>query len=114
MKLRHAHYLVILFLCFGLVGCANDDGQDQSLDVANFPYLRMSPEAPPQPYYEDVYPPSNPMAEVWRPGYWFYDGASFEWIPGEYLLRPDPTASWSPERWEQRAYGWVFVPGYWQ
>jgi len=57
---------------------------------------------------------TEPMAQVWRRGYWSYDGQAFAWIPGYYMRKPTPTAAWTPDRWEHRQYGWAFIPGYWQ
>lgn len=82
--------------------------------VHDFPYMRLSPSAPPQLPFEEKMIPMEPLREVWRPGFWDYDGKEFSWVPGHYIYRPDPTAAWMPDRWEQRTFGWAFIPGYWQ
>lgn len=79
-----------------------------------FPFIQLAPSAPPQIIFETKYPPSRPMEEMWRPGYWQYDGTQFHWVPGSYILRPHPTASWEPDRWEKHTYGWAYVPGHWK
>ncbi|MGB4102436.1 MAG: hypothetical protein WBK91_11090 [Alphaproteobacteria bacterium] len=50
----------------------------------------------------------------WRPGFWIFNGHRFAWVKGHYIRRPAATALWSLDHWEQRQYGWVFIPGYWQ
>jgi hypothetical protein len=89
-----------------LTGCA-ENGSD-------FTYLRMAPSAPPEPVFEEKIRSDDPQNEYWRPGFWNYDGLTFDWVPGSLIARPDPTAVWIPDRWELREFGWAFVPGYWQ
>jgi hypothetical protein len=79
-----------------------------------FPYMQMAPFGPPEPPYEYKVAPGDPMKEIWRPGFWQFDGSNYYWVPGELVLRPSPAAVWSTDRWELRSYGWVYVPGYWQ
>jgi len=100
-------------LALSLVGCANDSSIDDTTPK-QFPFVRLSPSAPPQAPYEEMATPDEPMKQIWRKGYWSYNGFEFSWEPGHYIYRPDPTAAWTPDRWEQRAFGWAFVPGYWQ
>lgn len=95
-----------------LVGCSSSVDHDTAATV--FPYVRLSPSAPPVAPYEEVQQPSQPTGEIWRKGYWDYDGKEFIWVPGHFISRPDPTAAWTPDRWEQRTFGWAFIPGYWQ
>ena len=77
-------------------------------------YLRMSPTAPPAPQPEMVPEISDVRNEIWRPGYWSYGNGQFSWVPGSVITKPSFTAAWSPDHWEKREYGWVFVSGYWQ
>lgn len=78
-----------------------------------YPYLQLAPTEPPAPPAKYVPTSMDPMKEVWHPGYWKYNGRQFVWIAGFFTLRPDPTASWSSDHWEERSYGWAFVPGFW-
>ncbi len=76
-------------------------------------YPRLAFATPPAPLYEEPEPLDNPQTEIWRPGYWDYNGVSFDWVPGRIMEKPSPYAVWSADRWERRAYGWCFIPGYW-
>jgi len=105
--------ILMAALALGLAACGTTP-QDESAITSDFPYVRLAPSPPPNPLPEVFYPSANPMAQVWRAGYWDYDGRQFNWVEGHFIERPDPTAAWSPDRWERRAFGWAFVPGFWQ
>ena len=77
----------------------------------SFPRLAFT--TPPAPLAEEKPQLDNPQTDIWRPGYWDYDGVGFNWIPGRVMEKPAPYADWSPDRWEKRAFGWCFVPGRW-
>lgn len=113
MKNTRNNILLVSICLLGLIGCAQGDGSN---DTANrvFPYVRLASSAPPQAPYEEFPAATQPMNELWRKGYWDYDGKEFFWVPGRFIPRPDPTAAWTPDRWEQRAFGWAFIPGFWQ
>lgn len=114
MNIYRKHlFLAVSVLLLGLSSCAQSLSDNESGTQA-FPYVRLSPSAPPQAPYETRPMPEEPMRQIWRDGFWDYDGTTFYWVPGYYMYRPDPTAAWTPDRWEQRAFGWAFVPGYWQ
>jgi hypothetical protein len=112
MKTRHILNLTLIVMLAALAACSTSVSDDAGSQA--FPYVRLSPSAPPQSPYEARPLPTEPMRQIWRAGYWDYDGIAFYWVPGYYMYRPDPTAAWTPDRWEQRAFGWAFVPGYWQ
>ena len=71
--------------------------------------------APPPPRYEapPPLPPERATVEVWQPGYWRWSGNEHVWVPGRYVTRPRPGATWVAGRWEQRGGGWVFIEGHW-
>ena len=77
-------------------------------------YYRMSPTPPPVAPFEEKQQVADPLHEIWRPGYWSYDGVSFSWVPGHVMPKPEPTAAWSTDRWDEHTFGWGFVPGHWQ
>lgn len=114
--MRHSfcRFALLGALIMGLGACSSSPADEAQIEPQPFPFVRLSPTAPPQPPLEQKYPPEEPMKEVWRAGFWKYDGMQFEWVPGHYMMRPDPTASWTSDRWEQRTFGWAFVPGFWQ
>jgi hypothetical protein len=120
IKSRSSNTLALLTLLltgFVLSGC-------EDMDVTPVPvaqelnpfssYIQMAPTSPPQAPEETVPIPDNVRTQVWRPGYWHYNGISFDWVPGEMISRPSPTAIWSPDHWIEHTYGWAFLPGYWQ
>ncbi|MGE4352231.1 MAG: hypothetical protein AB7E52_08600 [Bdellovibrionales bacterium] len=110
MKILPQRTLCLGILLVALAGCGHHSDDADRV----FPYVRLSPSAPPQTPFEIPPRSSYPMYQVWRTGYWDYDGLTFTWVPGHFINRPDPTASWTPDRWEQRSFGWAFVPGFWQ
>jgi hypothetical protein len=57
----------------------------------------------------------NPRTEIWRPGYWEPRGDDgFNWVPGEIVPRPSPTAVWKSAVWAHHIYGWTFEEGHWE
>jgi len=95
-----------------LAGCETTSDAPQ---ISTTDYPRLSFVAPPPPVPEDVPEASNPRKEVWRDGYWKYEGnGHFTWIHGELMPRPAPWAVWKPDQWVQHEYGWGFEPGVWQ
>jgi len=79
-----------------------------------FPYEQLAPTEPPTAPAEMIPDSVDPMNETWRSGHWTYDGHNFLWTPGNFIARPDPTAFWAPDHWEERSYGWAYIPGHWQ
>lgn len=97
-----------------LIGCESVPEETETPTATKYPFIQMAPSGPPEAPLEYKLSPSDPMREIWRQGYWKFDGISYEWVPGELILRPSPASVWAPDRWEFRTYGWVFIPGYWQ
>lgn len=106
--------ILYLSLCGVMLLAVAGCGETRSGEAYPTIYIQMAPIAPPTPKDEEIPASTTPRVEVWRPGYWTYNGSGFDWVSGELIARPSPTATWSPDRWDQRKYGWVFVPGYWQ
>lgn len=111
--IRTTSLALLAFLAL-LPGCSSDSDGSVGGPAQPFPYIRLAPTPPPPP--EAEMPPVNyePQTRIWRPGYWRYDGIDFEWVSGEFIARPYPTAVWSSDRWDKHAFGWAFVPGRWQ
>ncbi len=114
MKNRLLPLLAVLAFLGGCSSSPDDETEAAPKEKQIFPYVQMSPIAPPENLREEKQRPPDPQLNIWRPGYWAYDGCEFSWVAGEIIMRPSPSSSWSPDRWERRNYGWVFVPGYWQ
>jgi hypothetical protein len=101
---------LILPLLLALAACGSPTEQVKAPPSS---FIQLAPVQPPINRYEDPVTPANPMTEVWRKGYWTYDGSEFRWNAGRLISRPSPTAVWCPDRWYQHTYGWGFVPGHW-
>jgi hypothetical protein len=98
-----------------LAGCSYfDTFEDPYVPTSESKVIEIAPVAPPALSTEDAPLLADHRAQVWRKGHWVYQDQRFAWVPGEVLTRPSPTAVWSPDRWERRTYGWVFIHGYWQ
>ncbi len=108
--------LLIVSLMLAACDC-NECTQQQDLAAmapAPVNYYRMAPMMPPAPLVENIVIPETPRNLLWRPGYWEYNGSSFDWVSGELMARPSPTAIWSPDHWVEHTYGWTFEAGHWQ
>jgi hypothetical protein len=75
----------------------------------------IAPSAPPAPEAETIPPPPSSVV-YWQPGRWNWTGASWAWIPGQYVQRPQPQAVWQPGHWQQAANGagWQWIDGHWE
>ncbi|MDX9689863.1 MAG: hypothetical protein EOM37_00870 [Proteobacteria bacterium] len=105
--------LIATCLFMTLAACSSGPSDIQG-SIMERSYIRLAPSAPPARYYETKPMSPAPMLLTWRAGYWDYDGVQFFWVPGYYIEKPNPTAAWTPDRWERRQFGWAFIPGYWQ
>jgi len=65
--------------------------------------------APPPVHVERVAPRDG---YVWAPGYWEWNGRSYHWVSGTYLLE-HRGAHWVADRWEQVGPLWQHVAGHW-
>lgn len=122
--MKRSAILALAFAVTALAGCdsldrmltfsSNPTVQQQEKNKPLYPFVQMAPTAPP-PSPVEMKPDLQAMgSDQWRPGYYIYDGQTFIWREGSLISRPSPTARWTADRWEQRQYGWVFVPGFWQ
>jgi hypothetical protein len=70
--------------------------------------------APPDlPVYDQPACPGD--GYIWTPGYWAWDPnvADYYWVPGTWVLAPEPGFFWTPGYWAWGASGFVFTAGYW-
>jgi hypothetical protein len=49
---------------------------------------------------------------IWTPGYWAWDG-EYYWVPGTWVLAPQPGFLWTPGYWGWGGAGFIFNEGYW-
>ena len=73
--------------------------------------IRFGP--PPLPVYEQPLCPAE--GYIWTPGYWAYDYDydDYYWVPGTWVLAPEPGLFWTPGYWGWGGDSFVFYEGYW-
>jgi hypothetical protein len=70
--------------------------------------------APPDlPVYEQPICPGD--GYIWTPGFWAWDDddGDYYWVPGTWVMAPEPGYLWTPAYWGWGGSGFVFYPGYW-
>jgi len=71
-------------------------------------------EPPPLPVYDQPIIPGP--GYLWAPGYWAWnpDIDDYYWVPGTWVLPPEPNLLWTPGYWAWNDSGaYVFNDGYW-
>ena len=69
---------------------------------------------PPElPVYEQPICPGD--GYIWTPGYWAWDddAQDYYWVPGTWVLAPQPGFLWTPGYWGWGGEGFFFHEGYW-
>ena len=51
---------------------------------------------------------------VWTCGHWRWTGTDYVWIPGRWVVRPRPGATFVQGQWVRGAAGWVWLEGHWR
>jgi WXXGXW repeat (2 copies) len=51
---------------------------------------------------------------IWTRGYWRWNGVTYVWVPGSWMVRPRPAAVYVEGHWLRRGSRWVWVAGYWR
>ena len=82
------------------------------LSTGSFAQIGVSVNiAPPElPVYEQPICPGD--GYIWTPGYWAWDG-EYYWVPGTWVLAPQPGFLWTPGYWGWGGAGFIFNEGYW-
>lgn len=85
------------------------------MSSASFGQLRISVGfgPPALPVYEQPVCPGD--GYLWTPGYWAWDqdDADYYWVPGTWVMAPEPGFLWTPPYWGWADGGFVFYDGYW-
>lgn len=85
------------------------------MSSAAFAQLRISVSfgPPALPVYEQPLCPGD--GYIWNPGYWAWDDVDqdYYWVPGTWVLPPDPDLLWTPPYWGWSDGAFVFYDGYW-
>jgi hypothetical protein len=75
------------------------------------------PGPPPQAVVEfKPPPPPGSTATVWQPGHWRWvgtNGATWEWVSGQYVTPPAGYNYWVPGQWELANGSWSWIEGHW-
>jgi WXXGXW repeat (2 copies) len=73
--------------------------------------IRIGP--PPIPVYTQPACPAD--GYIWTPGYWAYDNDynDYYWVPGTWILAPQPGFLWTPGWWGWGGDAFIFHQGYW-
>ena len=66
---------------------------------------------PPLPVYEQPICPGPDFISV--PGYWAWGDDDFFWVPGTWILAPEPGLFWTPGFWSWNGSWFIFTAGYW-
>lgn len=86
-----------------------------TISSVSFAQVRISVNfGPPElPVYEQPLCPGD--GYIWTPGYWAWsdDDADYFWVPGTWVLAPEPGFLWTPPYWGWSDGGFVFYDGYW-
>jgi hypothetical protein len=101
------HVRFIRTLLFGLVLLSMSAASFGQVGVA----ITIGP--PPLPVYEQPLCPGD--GYLWTPGYWSYDYDvnDYYWVPGTWVMAPEPGFLWTPAYWGWGGDGFVFYDGYW-
>ncbi len=85
------------------------------LSSPSFAQLRISVSfgPPALPVYEQPLCPGE--GYLWTPGFWAWDADynDYYWVPGTWILPPQPEVLWTPPYWAWVDGAFVFYDGYW-
>jgi len=83
--------------------------------LTTFAQLRISVGfgPPALPVYDQPVCPGD--GYIWTPGYWAWDEdyEDYYWVPGTWVLAPEPGYLWTPPYWAWDDGAFVFYNGYW-
>ncbi len=71
--------------------------------------MRVGPPALPV-YAQPICPGPD---YIWTPGYWAYGPDGYYWVPGTWVLAPEPGLLWTPGWWGFADGAYVWHGGYW-
>lgn len=62
-----------------------------------------------------VQPPCPGDGYMWTPGYWSWDNdyGDYYWVPGTWVMAPEPGYLWTPPWWGWENGEYLFHDGYW-
>jgi len=58
--------------------------------------------------------PAMPAAGyMWSPGYWAWGDGDYYWVPGTWVMAPQPGVLWTPGYWGWSSGNYLWHEGYW-
>ncbi|HTB68513.1 MAG TPA: DUF4124 domain-containing protein [Steroidobacteraceae bacterium] len=91
-------------------------GQQSPVDIrSSEPTADLDVQASvsPPPLPDNEQPPCPDDGYLWTPGYWNWNAAGYDWIPGTWVQPPRLGVLWTPGYWEFVNAVYVFHHGYW-
>jgi hypothetical protein len=86
-----------------------------ALPMSSFAFVSVGVSitvAPPAlPVY--VQPPCPAVGYIWTPGYWAYNDDDYYWVPGTWVMAPQPGYLWTPGYWGWGSGLYLWHEGYW-
>jgi hypothetical protein len=75
--------------------------------------IRVNLAPPELPVYDQPVCPGD--GYLWTPGYWDWDAddSDYFWVPGTWVLAPEPGFFWTPGYWAWNDGAYLFTAGYW-
>ena len=108
----------VFALLLGLAACSVDVGGPLPAEMSHYDAGTVTDstlgdtETPPPPRAEaDINPPPSP-SHIWVGGYWIRRGARWDWVEGQWVLRPG--YEWVPDHRECGPKGTTWVAGHWR
>ena len=50
---------------------------------------------------------------LWTPGYWAWGDSDYYWVPGTWIMAPEPGFLWTPGYWGWNNGAYAWNGGYW-
>lgn len=103
--MRIARFVFALILAAGILAIPAPAHAQVALGVS----IRIGPPALPV-YVQPICPGPD---YVWSPGYWAYGPDGYFWVPGTWVLAPEPGLLWTPGYWGFAEGVYLWHAGYW-
>jgi hypothetical protein len=111
---RRSPVLIPSLLLAAALGCHHPRPSPAASSPIASPAVWVT-QTPPPAAYPETQPPQPHKNDVWVPGWFKWDGKSFEWVVGRWETPPSGTHEWAPGAWSERSDGkWQFIDGHWQ
>ena len=76
-------------------------------------YPPSHPPVPPLPAEQVPAPPRSPVALIWQPGHFDWNGTGYVWVTGEWVGRGGHGTLWQDGFWQRSGDGSAWVPAHW-